>query len=81
MPTTPPPDVPSGVPQPIADYLRRLQVWAYQELDKAVKKDEATTKILLAAYDKKTNPGVYSLGVNSAGTVTATAVPYGEGKP
>jgi hypothetical protein len=81
MPTRPPPDVPSTIEQPVADYLRRLSLWAFQEIDKKIPKDEATPGLVLVAYDVNVNPKVFKVQVTNAGALQANAVPYGGGKP
>lgn len=81
MPTQRPPDVPSNVPQPVADYLRRLATWAYQEIDAKIPKDEATAHLILAAYDVKANPKVFRIEVTNSGALQANDVPLGGGKP
>jgi hypothetical protein len=81
MPVQPPPSVPSDVPQPVADYLRQLNLWAYQELNKAIRKDEATSQLILAAYDQKQNPNVFRITISNSGALTATQVPLGGGRP
>ena len=81
MPTQPPPDIPSKVPHEVAEYLRRLNAWAYQELDRKVPKDEAVPAILLSASDQKNPTAVFRLTVNAAGNFVGTQVPLGGGKP
>jgi hypothetical protein len=81
MPTPPPPDPPASIPQPIADYLRRLSLWAYQELDGKVPKAEAVPQLLLSASDQKPPVAVHALTINAAGAIAATAVTLGGGKP
>ena len=81
MPTLRPPDLPSGIDPKLADYLRRLNTWAFQEIDKKIPKDEATTQLIVAAYDAKTNPRVFKIQVTNSGLLQANDVPYGGGKP
>jgi len=77
MPTRPPPDLPASIPQPIADYLRRLSLWAFEEIDHRIPKNEMVTYVLMGAYDNKTNPVVYKIQVNTNGQVVANPVPFG----
>jgi hypothetical protein len=81
MPTSRAPDVPPSVPQPIADYLRRLSLWAYQEIDKKISRDEGEPHVLLYPSDQKPPKAVFAVTVNSAGTIAATSAPLGTGKP
>ena len=81
MPTLTPPDVPANVPRDVAEYLRRLNLWAYQEIDKKVSKDEATPHVILSASDQTAPPSAFMLTVNHTGTLTTASVPIGKGKP
>jgi hypothetical protein len=73
--------VPPSVPQDVADYVRRLSLWAYQEIDKKISKDEGTAQVLLFPSDQKPPKAVFAVTVNSAGTIAATSAPLGTGKP
>jgi hypothetical protein len=79
MPTNPPPNIPANVPQPVADYLQRLSLWAYEEINKAIKRDEATAHLILTAYDQKQNPNIFRVEVTNAGGLQANQVPLGGG--
>ena len=81
MPTQRPPDVPATVPQPVADYLRRLATWAYQEIDRKIPKDEATLHVLLAPSDQKPPTTVFSITVDHTGAMKIASVALGGGKP
>lgn len=81
MPTRPPPDPPPTVDQPLADYLRRLSLWAMQEIDKKIGKTEPTQQVLLTPITQKTPTVVWALVVNDAGAIAVQRVPFGSGKP
>lgn len=81
MPTRPPPEIPSTIDQQTAQYLRSLSLWAYQQIDSKIPKDEATPNLILAAYDTKLNPHVFRIQVTNSGTLQANPVVFGEGKP
>jgi hypothetical protein len=65
----------------LVDYLRRHRTWAMQEIEKAIKKEEATAHLLLAAYDVKANPKIFRIEVTNAGALQANNAPLGGGKP
>jgi hypothetical protein len=79
MSTNPPPNIPSNIPQPVAAYLQRLSLWAYEEINRAVKKNEAEPHLILAAYDQKQNPNIFRVEVTNAGALEANQVPLGGG--
>jgi hypothetical protein len=81
MATTRPPDVPPSVPQPMADYLRRLGLWAFQEIDKKISRDEGEPHVMLYPSDQKPPKAVFSITVDSAGTIAVNPVTLGTGKP
>lgn len=81
MPTQRPPDVPPNVPQPVADYLRRLATWAYQEIDAKVPKEEAVPHLLLSPITQKPPTAIFEIVVNDAGAMATQRVPLGGGKP
>jgi hypothetical protein len=88
MPTQRPPDVPGGLDPKVADYLRRLATWAYQEIDGKVPKAEAVPQLLLSASDQKPPKVIHALTINAAGAINATvtgvaapSIPLGGGKP
>jgi acyl-homoserine lactone acylase PvdQ len=87
MPTQAPPDVPlfpnmsPAASQALADYLRRLSTWAYQEINRKIAKDEATAHLILAAYDVKQNPNIFQIEVTSSGTLQANPVALGGANP
>ena len=81
MPTQRPPDIPPGLPPNVADYLRRLNAWAYQEIDKKASMNEAIPSLLFAASDQKNPNAVWRLSVNADGSVVSTSIPLGSGSP
>ena len=81
MPTQAPPDIPANVPAPVADYLRRLSTWAYQELDRKISRNEATPAVLFSASDEKPPKHIFSLTVDHTGASHVTPVPLGGGAP
>jgi hypothetical protein len=87
MPTTQPPDLPPltgmspAAAQTLGDYLRRLRTWAYQEVDRAIKKDEAAPQVILSASDQKNPTAIFSLTVDHTGATHVTQIPLGGGKP
>jgi hypothetical protein len=81
MPTQAPPDVPPNVPPQVADYLRRLSTWAFQEIDKKIPKNEATAHVLLIPSDVKIPAKVFKITVDSAGAVHTAQAPLAGGPP
>jgi hypothetical protein len=81
MATQRPPDVPPAIPQPMADYLRRLGLWAFQEIDKKISRDEGEPHVMLFPSDQKPPKAVFAVTVDSAGTLTTAPAPLGSGKP
>jgi hypothetical protein len=81
MPTQAPPDIPANVPKEVADYLRRLATWAYQEIDRKISKNEATPAVLFSASDEKIPVHVFKLTVDHTGASHVTAVPLGGANP
>ena len=77
MPTRHPPDAPSSIGQPLADYLRKLGLWAFQGFAGKVDRDSAEPGLLLQS------PGgaVFSLGVDDQGRITSTPIILASGKP
>jgi hypothetical protein len=81
MPTQAPPDIPSKVPPDVADYLRRLSTWAYQEIDRKISKNEATPGVLFSASDEKPPKHIFLLTVDHAGATHVTPVSLGGSNP
>jgi hypothetical protein len=81
MSTVPPPDPPPGVDPKLAEYLRRLSLWAYRELDGKVSTTDAAPQMLFSASDERPPKHVFALTIDSAGTMAVTPVPLGGGKP
>lgn len=87
MPTQRPPDVPPltgmspAAAQALSDYLRRLAMWAYQEIDAKVPKAEAVPQLLLSPITEKPPVHIFGVVVNSSGVLATQAVPLGSGKP
>lgn len=81
MPTQRPPDVPPGLDPQVAQYLRRLATWAYQEIDAKVPKEEAVRHILLSPITQKPPTTIFEIVVNETGSMAAQRVALGGGKP
>lgn len=81
MPTQAPPDIPSNVPPQVADYLRRLNAWAFQEIDKKLGKAEPQQQILMYPVTQKKPTIVWALVVNDTGTTAVQRVPFGGANP
>jgi len=92
MATTPPPrtvqappDLPSmpDVSDALTAYLRTFSLWCRHGFADKISVSTAQPGLLLQANDAPagTTPAVFMLQVNSAGVVSAVAVPLGGGKP
>lgn len=81
MPTSRPPDVPSGVDPQVAQYLRRLATWAYQEIDAKIGKTDPVQQVLLYPITQKTPQAVFGLIVNESGVMATQRVGFGSGQP
>ena len=81
MPTQAPPDIPSGLDPKVADYLRRVNTWAFQEIDGKVSKTEPAPALMLSPSDQKQPNTVFRISVDSSGNLSTTQVPLGGGKP
>jgi hypothetical protein len=77
----PPPDLPSmpDVSTTLAGYLRNFALWAKNGFADKLSISTAAPGLLLQATDDPTK--VFMLTVDAAGTVTATAMALGTGKP
>ena len=80
-----PPPVPNApnMPPGLADYLHKLALWARTNMSQKLPSSQALPGLLLQAYDTAAGaaPKVFLIRVNSAGAISATAQPLGEGKP
>jgi len=73
----PPPDVPAGTAEPLANFLRTFSLWCRRGFADRLPINSAVSGILLQARD---NPSkVFRLEVDSAGALHATSVPLGSG--
>lgn len=83
--THPPPGLPS-IPDAhpaLVNYLRTFSLWATTAMSKKISGTQALPGVLLQAYDTAAGapPKVFLIRVNSAGVVSATAQPLGDGAP
>jgi len=81
MATQRPPQIPPGVPPEVADYLRRLTLWAVQEMDKKMAKDEPVQQLMLFPVTQKTPNVVWGIVVDDSGAVAVQSVPLGGPNP
>jgi hypothetical protein len=81
----PPPDLPADpkLSDALANYLRQFSLWCRRGFQSKVDTQTAAPGLLLQASDAApgTNPKVFLLSVNSAGTLAVVNVPLGGGKP
>jgi hypothetical protein len=81
----PPPDLPSmpDVSPTLTGYLRNFALWCRHGFADKISGTTAQPGLLLQAHDAPagTTPKVFLIQVTTAGTVVATAVPLGSGKP
>jgi hypothetical protein len=81
----PPPDLPSmpDVSATLTTYLRTFALWCRNGFQDRLPAHQALPGVLLQAYDAPAgnNPKVFMVQVNSAGVVSAVAVPLGGGQP
>ena len=79
--TQPPPELPNDpkTSEILAQYLRTFSLWCRHGFANKLDITTAAPSILLQATDDPTK--IFMIGVNAAGTITATAVPLGGGKP
>ncbi len=77
----PPPELPDlGEKQTtLAQYLRTFSLWCRHGFADKISVTTAAPGILIQATDDPTK--IFMLHVNAAGTITATVVPLGGGKP
>ena len=71
----PPPEVPYGVDNTLATYLRSFSLWCRSGFIDLVRSNEAMPGILMSAKDDRSK--VFLIEVNAAGAITASAVPLG----
>ena len=80
-----PPNLPSlpGASPALVTYLRTFALWAANNLSAKLPASQALPGVLLQASDTPVGspPKVFLIQVNSAGTISATAQPLGQGKP
>lgn len=81
MPTSAPPDVPAGTDPKLADYLRRLNAWAYQELQKKAPLNEAIPALHFLPSDQKPPQTTFMLQIDHTGAVRVMQMPLGGGTP
>ena len=76
-----PPSLPSvkGLDDQLANYLRAFSLWCVNGFNNKVTVNVAAPSVLLLASDAPTGttPKVFKIQVNSAGTISATAVAIG----
>ena len=81
----PPPDLPNmpDVSNTLTGYLRNFALWCRHGFADKLSVSTAAPGVMLQAYDAPvgTTPKVFLLQVNSAGSIVATPVPLGGGKP
>ena len=81
----PPPELPNmpDVSSTLSNYLRIFSLWAQRRLTGKLDANVALNGIMMQAYDAPagTNPNVFLLRVNQAGSFVAVPVPLGGGKP
>ena len=77
----PPPDLPSmpDVSDTLTGYLRNFALWCRHGFADKISGSSAQPGLLLQAADDPTK--IFMLQVNAAGTISATAIPLGGGKP
>ena len=77
----PPPDLPSmpDVSSTLTNYLRTFTLWCRHGFADKLSVSTAQPGLMLQATDDPTK--IFMLQVNSTGTITATAIPLGGGKP
>jgi len=73
----PPPDVPAGTAEPLANFLRTFSLWCRRGFADRLPANSAIPGILLQARDDPTK--VFRLEVDSAGALHATPVALGRG--
>ena len=80
----PPPELPS-VPESeaLVGYLRTFSLWCRNMFQDKLDAHAALPGVLLRAHDAPpgTNAKVFLIRVDSAGAISATLVPLGEGQP
>ena len=81
----PPPDIPSlpGAPVALVNYLTRFSLWCRNGFAAKLSSNTTLPGVMLMASDAAPGvmPKVFLIQVNTAGTITATAVPPGGGNP
>jgi hypothetical protein len=81
----PPPDLPSmpDVSSALSNYLRTFALWCRRGFADRMPAHQAVSGIVLMANDAPagTTPKVFLIQVNTAGTIVATAMPLGSGRP
>jgi hypothetical protein len=81
----PPPDVPNDptLSTQVSAYLRNFALWCRNGFQDSLRSHEALPGVLVRAYDapQGTVPKVFMIRVNTAGAVSAVAVPLGGGNP
>ena len=77
----PPPELPAmpDVSNTLTGYLRNFSLWARHGFADKISGTTAAPGLLLQATDDPTK--IFMVQVNAAGTLHATAVPLGGGKP
>jgi hypothetical protein len=81
----PPPDLPSdpSLSPQLTNYLRTFSLWCRHGFAAKLGANTALPGILLQANDAPagTTPAVFMLQVTTAGTIVATPMPLGSGRP
>ena len=80
--TPSPPTIPRLNDSVLTAYLRGFALWAQTNLSAKMSSSQALPGVFLQASDTPSGspPKVFFIQVNSAGAISATAVPLGQGK-